>query len=105
VDLTKGGHKEKVIRYSVEQMIEMDPTEAVRSADIERVLYETFEVVEDRPWGGTIMHMLFENIAGNFAPDNPLHDAIVKLIVDEENLLIEQRVIPSDFKVYVCRRR
>jgi ubiquinone/menaquinone biosynthesis C-methylase UbiE len=105
VDLTHGGHKETVARNTVEQMIAMDPTEAVRSAEIERLLYEMFRVVEDRPWGGTILNLLFEDIAGNFAPDNPLHDTIVRLVVQHENALIEKGVIPSDFKVYVCRRR
>ena len=50
VDLLHGNGtlKTRCVTHTVEDMIIGDPSEAVRSADIERVLKDHFEVVEDR---------------------------------------------------------
>lgn len=105
VDLLYGDGrlKTKCVTHTVEEMIIGDPSEAVRSADIERVLKDHFDVVEEKNWGGTLNYLVFENIAGNFDPDNPVHECIVEFLIQHENQLIAQGVIPSDFKFYMAR--
>ena len=82
-----------------------DPSEAVRSGDIEAVLRQHFEVIEEKNWGGTLNYLVFENIAGNFSSENPYHQSIIELLIHHENTLIDAGVIPSDFKVLLAKPR
>lgn len=104
-DLENGGLKERNRRPTIEEMIETDPSESVRSAEIETVLQEHFEIVEESHWGGTINNLLFASIAGNFDPDNPYHNAIIELLIHHENTLIREGLLPSDFKLLMVRPR
>lgn len=104
-DLRHKSIKEEVNRPSVEKMIEIDESEAVRSSEIEDVLQEYFEVIEEKNWGGTLNNLIFENIAGNFDEKNPYHKAIIQLLIHHENVLIDQNVIPSDFKFFMLKAK
>ncbi len=86
-------------------MILGDPSESVRSGEIERVLSQYFDVIADKPWGGTLTYLIFENIAGNFDPANPYHRSIIELLIHQENQLIDLEVLPSDFKLLLARPR
>ena len=107
VDLLAGDGRLKTVTVAptVEQMILGDPSESVRSGDIERVLGEYFDVIADKPWGGTLTYLVFENIAGNFDPANAYHRSIVDLLIHHENQLIDLQVLPSDFKLLLARPR
>lgn len=98
-------HKTAVERPTVEHMIAGDPSEAVRSADIESVLKEHFQIIEDKNWGGALNFLIFHGIAGNFDGDNPYHNAIVELLIHHENTLTEHQIIPSDFKFYIAKHK
>jgi SAM-dependent methyltransferase len=104
-DLTRGGVKQRIVRPSVAQMLAYDPSEAVRSADIERVLTATFDVFEGWNWGGTLNHLVFQDIAGNFDPADEGHRAHIDRLIDHENRLIAEGRLASDFKVFLARRR
>jgi SAM-dependent methyltransferase len=104
-DLQGGGIKSRVERPSIEHMIRHDPSEAVRSADIEGALRARFEIVGEWNWGGTLNHLVFQNIAANFDPANPWHQSIVELLIHHENVLIREGHLPSDFKVFMARPR
>jgi SAM-dependent methyltransferase len=104
-DLGNGGMKTAVERPSVEHMIRTDPSEAVRSGEIERLVNHHFDVVAEWNWGGTINHLLFQNIAGNFDAGNAHHRTIVELLIHHENALIATAALPSDFKVFVARQK
>jgi SAM-dependent methyltransferase len=104
-DLRTGRVKTTAIRPTTDEMIAGDPSEAVRSADIESVLKEYFQVVGEWNWGGTLNYLVFENIAGNFNPEDPYHKAIIELLIHHENALIRSGILPSNFKVFVARRK
>ena len=105
VDLVNGGLKVENRRPTIEEMIETDPSESVRSAEIESVMADHFEILEEACWGGTINNLLFMDIAGNFDPANAHHKSIVELLIHHENALIREGVLPSDFKLFVVRPR
>jgi len=107
VDLLKadGTLKTRSVAPTVEDMIIGDPSEAVRSGEIEAVLAAHFDIVDDKPWGGTLNYLVFENIAGNFDAGNPYHQAIAELLIHHENILIDFNVLPSDFKILVAKHR
>jgi hypothetical protein len=105
VDLLHGNGRLKttVVSLTAAQMRAGDPSEAARSAEIEPLLRQYFEVTDEWNWGGTLNYLVFENIAGNFHADDPCHTAIIELLIRHENALIANGVLPSDFKVYMAR--
>ena len=98
-----GRPKKSAARPWALQMMVLDPSEAVRSAEIEMVLKQRFDVVEEKNWGGTLNFLVFENIAANFDANNPYHNAVVDLLIHHENTLIGRGVLPSDFKLFMAR--
>jgi hypothetical protein len=103
-DLDSGGIKTSVERPTVAYMIYTDPSESVRSAEIEALVKREFTLVGEWNWGGTINHLVFQNIAGNFEPENPEHQQIVERLIAHENAVITAGTLPSDFKVFLMRR-
>jgi hypothetical protein len=65
---------------------------------------DRFDVFEEWNWGGTLNHLIFQNIAGNFDPDHVYHRNIVELLIHHENVLIREGFLPSDFKVFLARQ-
>jgi SAM-dependent methyltransferase len=102
-DLHGGGLKTEIVRPSVRQMVASDPSEAVRSGEIERLVKARFEILAEWNWGGTLNHLVFHNIAANFDPENEYHRSIVELLIHHENVLIREGFLPSDFKVFLAR--
>ncbi|HXW04746.1 MAG TPA: class I SAM-dependent methyltransferase [Vicinamibacterales bacterium] len=104
-DVQRGGVKPDPTRPTIQHMVNHDPSESVRSAEIEPLLKARFDVFREWNWGGTLNHLVFQDIAANFDPHNPWHSAIVELLIHHENILIQEGVLPSDFKVFLARRR
>lgn len=100
-----GKYKEKVWRPSIEEMNEIDPSEAIRSAEIVPLLQEYFHIVERVDYGGTILHILLQDIVGNFDTEKEEDLTILKLLCYLEETLIENKVIPSDFAFIVAQKK
>lgn len=99
-----GVKKHAVIRPPINEMDE-DGFEAVRSSDIIPAVKKEFDLLEVRPYGGTILHLVFEAIAGNFNDEADLHDtALVSLCCVLERQLLESGVVPHDYAVIAARR-
>src|SRR5439155_24554498 len=101
-DLNRGGVKIEVTRPTVQEMVANDPSEAVRSAEIERLVKDRFDVLGEWNWGGTLNHLVFQDIAGNFDVDNAYHRSVIELLIHHENALIREGHLPSDFKVFIA---
>jgi SAM-dependent methyltransferase len=94
--------KETVIRETAGEIIASDPSEAVRSSDIVPLLYEYFEVLEIKGYGGAILHQMLYDIAGNFCRQNPGSlDHLRRLFVVEDELTASG-VISHDFAVIIA---
>jgi len=102
-DLSSGGLKDAIHRPTVAEMIANDPSEAVRSAEIEPALRDRFGVEAQWNWGGTVNHLVFQEIAGNFDPANPMHNDHVERLIADENRWIAEGALPSDFKMYLLQ--
>jgi len=87
------------------EWLRCDPSECVRSADILSVLPREFEILERRDLGGTILQKLLENVVGNFSDQNDDHRTIIRLLIALESILLEEKVLPSDFTFIVARPR
>ncbi|MEP7286739.1 MAG: class I SAM-dependent methyltransferase [Chloroflexota bacterium] len=80
-----------------------DYSEAIRSADILKVLAHDFNIVTINNIGGTILQYLLNNIAGNFRTDDPDSIKVLEMLFDIEDTLIETGDIQSDFVMVVAQ--
>lgn len=97
--------KERVKRPTIAEMNAFDPSEAIRSAEIIPLIEKQFQVAERIDYGGTILHMLLNDIVGNFDPRAEADQAIIRLLCYLEWTLIREGVLTSDFAVIVSRRK
>jgi SAM-dependent methyltransferase len=95
--------KKKVQRPSLFSMWLSDPSEAVESSRILPLLNELFDVVEARNYGGTILHLLFDQIAYNFLSDSAETKRLLSLCFEVEDMLIENNEVSTDFAFIVCK--
>jgi len=102
-DLQNGGVKSECVRPTVKHMMTHDPSESVRSGEIEGLAKNYFDVVGEWDWGGTLNHLVFQNIAANFDQENAYHRSLIELLIHHENVVIREGVLPSDFKVFLAR--
>ena len=89
-------------RPSVQEVIAVDASEAVRSSELLPLLPGHFEVQAVRPYGGSMLHLVLGNIAQNFAPaaEAPYLDALM----EAEDELIRAGQIGHDFACVIARR-
>jgi SAM-dependent methyltransferase len=92
-------------RPTVEDVVAASPFESIRSAEIVPLFQRFFRVVELRPLGGTLQHLLYNGIAHNFTLDRADATACVQAIIDVEDALIDAKLLPSDFMLLVGMRR
>lgn len=75
----------------------LDPSEAIRSAEIIPVLQRSFDVVEKVDIGGTLLHLLLYGIVDNFDENREGDVAILRLLGYLEATLIRDGVLGADF--------
>lgn len=91
----------------IEHMLHYDPSEATRSALILPFLEHYFDFEMLRPYGGTILHMLYPSLRHEKINDgSAASKTILRLLLEMERILYEDaEYIHSDFYVGVCRKR
>lgn len=97
------GVKHTIERPTIEFMNGYDPTEAIRSADIIPELEKQFEIVERRDFGGTLLHLVLDNIAGNLS-DSKEGKKILRNLFAEEQRLMADGEIDSDFTLLIAQK-
>jgi SAM-dependent methyltransferase len=102
--IRSNGIKTEIDRPSLETMTAADPTEAIRSQDIVLEMEKRFDIVEKIDFGGTLLHLVLDDIAGNFS-DSPEDIAYLQVLFDEEQRLLRTGEISSDFTLIVARNR
>ena len=93
----------EAIRPSIDEVIRIDPTEAVRSQEIVTKLEKKFTTIYRADFGGTLLQFALANIVGNFRENDPKDMALLELISLFEETLIDKGVIPSDFVFLACQ--
>ncbi len=78
----------------------VDPSEAVRSAEIMPLLRERFEILEYRPLGGAILQFLLADIAGNFESEEG--NQLLEMLFTIEDTLMARGDLESDFAYIVA---
>ncbi len=88
---------------SLAEMNTIDPTEGIRASEILPVMEKYFTIVEYKNFGGTLLHPLFNDIAGNFM--TPEYDSLVHDLIRQEEKLIADNVLQSDFAYWVATKK
>jgi 2-polyprenyl-3-methyl-5-hydroxy-6-metoxy-1,4-benzoquinol methylase len=98
------GIKEEAFRFSLDAMNRSDPSEGIRASEIVPLIASRFELKHFRYVGGTLLLLIFNEIAGNFNENDseimPLVDALITL----DNFLIDNAVLPS-YHVYIVSQK
>jgi SAM-dependent methyltransferase len=97
--------KERMERAPVEEIARVDPSESIRSDEIMELLRSRFDLIYRADFGGTVTQFLLADIAANFDDDDPKDVALLDLVCLVEELLIAERVLPSDFVYAVLSPR
>jgi SAM-dependent methyltransferase/glycosyltransferase involved in cell wall biosynthesis len=103
--LPGGGLRSCVRRPTIEEMLKHDPSEAVRSSQIEALASERFHIVERRALGGTLLHMALSDIVQNFDPAEKEDQTHIQRLIDREERLMAEHGLESDFLVLVAQRK
>ncbi|WP_042364339.1 class I SAM-dependent methyltransferase [Streptacidiphilus neutrinimicus] len=100
--LADGRTKHRVIRPSRMSMVLDDPSEAVDAAALLPGLRRVFDVVEERPYGGTVLHIALSGIAHNFLTEDPETEDLLELCFAFEDKALPE--LGHDFTAMVCRK-
>lgn len=96
-------YREEVGFPSVDDVIEDDPSESVRSDEIMDLVRRRFEVIEETAWGGNIPQFLLSGIAGNFEDDDECAQALLEMIWKIDSTMIQCGEFKSDCAYVVAR--
>lgn len=98
------GTKKEALRASLDTMNRSDPSEGIRASEIVPLIASRFEIRHFRYVGGTLLLLIFNEIAGNFLESDleiiPVIDALITL----DNFLIDNKVLPSYHVYMVCEK-
>jgi GT2 family glycosyltransferase/LmbE family N-acetylglucosaminyl deacetylase/2-polyprenyl-3-methyl-5-hydroxy-6-metoxy-1,4-benzoquinol methylase len=96
----------KVIReplfFNPEEVERVDPSEAVNSEAIIPAVKKFFHILEFNEAGGTLLHVLLQNIAGHFREDDAESIKILQSLFEKEQALISSGELPNHFAFIVA---
>jgi SAM-dependent methyltransferase len=95
--LPDGSRKPALTRPTIDQMIAIDPSEAIRSADILPLIRAHFAVIEERPLGGALLHNVLGDLTQNFRPSSAEDCAVLERMFAAEDAAMADGSIGSDF--------
>jgi len=84
-------------------MIELDPSEAVRSGDLKDVIEDNFSEVRWLDLGGTILNLVLDGSIINSFDENELeHNNFIAKVFRYEQELLGAGVLDSDFRIVIA---
>lgn len=90
---------------TIEEMNRVDPSEAIRSAEIIPLMEKMFEIVEKRELGGAVLHLLLHNIIQNVDDGSETGEAYLRLLIYLETVLTREKVLDTDWAFLVARAK
>jgi hypothetical protein len=81
-----------------------DPSESIRASEIVPLTASRFEVRHFSYVGGTLLFLIFSEIAGNFKENDAEIMPLVKALIVLDNFLIDNKVLPSYHVYMVCEK-
>jgi SAM-dependent methyltransferase len=107
--LRKGTIEKGVVRVkrkpSVEEVINSDPSEAVRSDELLPLTGQRFEIIDRIDLGGTILQHVLYDLVPNFPLNDSVARSILELMCIFESALVDAGAIPSDYVLVAARKK
>jgi SAM-dependent methyltransferase len=103
--LRDGPIREAISAPPLEAMLQSDPFEAIRSAEIKTQVAKRFNIVRCLGYGGSILHLALHDIVHNFDETRETDREVLATFCRLEELLLRLGLIESDFTVLVARKR
>lgn len=100
-----GEEVEEIQRPTIACMMEIDPSEAVRSQDIIAVASERFDLIERIDLGGTLTMPALAGIAQNFDVANKIDMFWLETLIKQEEMQIKNGLLDSNFAVLTFVKR
>ena len=100
-----GTPKDTMRRVTPDEVIAVDPSEAIHSSRILQACAARFVPLELKAFGGTLLQFMLADIAANFDPADDRDVALLRLMTLLETELIRAGALASDFVFAVYRRR
>ncbi|MCP3957181.1 MAG: class I SAM-dependent methyltransferase [bacterium] len=88
-----------------EDMIATDPSEAARSAEVMPLLRQRFDVVEHKPYGGSLLHIVLADVMDQIDPSSESHRSLLRSLCEFEKAQIDSGALASDFAYVVARKQ
>jgi SAM-dependent methyltransferase len=98
------GIKKEALRLSLDGMNSSDPSESIRANEIVPLTASRFEVRHFRYVGGTLLLLIFSEIAGNFNENDAEIMPLVKALIALDNFLVDNAILPSYHVYMVCEK-
>jgi SAM-dependent methyltransferase len=97
-----GTRKPRVHRPGTLTMRLYDPSEAIQSSEILSAIRSLYHVNEERPYGGTILHLLLKDLAHHFLELDNERRALLLHCCEQEDLAMKDGTIESDYRMVVA---
>jgi SAM-dependent methyltransferase len=98
------GIKQQAARLSLDTMNSSDPSEGVRASEIVPLIASRFEIRHFSYLGGTLLLLIFNEIAGNFTDQDSEVIPLVKALIALDNFVVDNAVLPS-YHVYMISQK
>ncbi len=82
-----------------------DPSEAVNSEAILPTINKYFQIIENNTIGGTLLHVVLQNIAGHFHEEDKESMAVLNFLFETEQSLIQKGEITNHFALIVAKSK
>jgi SAM-dependent methyltransferase len=90
---------------SEEAIARIDPSEALTGPELKRLIPETFEVVERKGVGGTLLSYMTEHVDFRRAKRETHVTRWVKVLMEIEHALIDTDILEDEFVFYVLKKK
>ena len=101
---TRAGTKQQAPRLPLDTMNESDPSEAIRATEIVPLIASRFEVKHFCYLAGSLLLLIFNEIAGNFDAYDGAIMPLVTALIALDNFLVDNKVLPSYHVYMVCEK-
>lgn len=101
---TRSGTKERAPRLPLDTMNQCDPSEAIRATEIVPLIASRFEVKHFCYLAGTLLLLIFNEIAGNFDAYDGTIMPLVAALIALDNFLVDNKILPSYHVYMVCEK-
>jgi len=98
------GFKQEAPRFSLERMNSSDPSEGIRASEIVPLVASRFEIRYLRYLAGTLLLLIFNEIAGNFREDDAEIMPLVNALISLDNFMVDNAILPSYHVYMVCQK-